>query len=1036
MDTEIDEQVKDWFQSRMAETIRENAKFEQWVFDEDKGNWYFDDDEEEPVYDEDKGNWYKVYTDDSVRQRKPELYQHYLDRIEREIDWPLYDFQKEDVARMLCKKNGIYAGFAGMGKAQPLDSKVLTPTGWTEMGEIEVGDKVIGKGGDPIPVIGVFPQGEKEVYEVSFSDGSSVRCCKEHLWNVQSSAQKSASGRFSTKSLEEIMEMGIRDKNGKKSKFVPTVDPVNFKEKGSDLDIDPYVLGALLGDGCIRQKSCVFSCKSDFLLDEIRELTGESIQLKPKSDNSCDYRLSRYNEYRGYGKKNYIVSSLREMGLTGKGASSKFVPEQYKFSSPEIRLFVLQGLMDTDGNATAHYGRFTTVSEQLSDDVAFIARSLGGTAKIDSRTTSFTYDGEKKEGQTSYRVTVKLPEQLNMFRMPRKRSVVESHRSKDGTNNDPTKSIEKIEKVGSEKCQCIQVFSNDGLYVTNGFTVTHNTRSYLSYIYLRGGDKNLVVLKSNLIRELKREIEIIGFPKHWLHVIEDPEDARPARLNRLNVISYSRIWRPVNDKKRLDREPKTVVHYYTQKNNLRQKTLDGHKSRSYIISNTNIKNVDHIEHTHDETVKGPQKTTAHRLRETRFNTVVFDEAHSLKGGLSTKQAKFSKLLRCKHTIESTATVIKNYPRDIYSPMQQAFGDNTTENRWGYTHDLIDDESDKHRFNSASKIFRSKFVQVGWSTEEFEEDLQSGMKGKEIPKVPDDHIDEWREMVSTKVVRRNRYEPMVLKDIPQPDADYRDIDFDISKEHARFYQWWLEEFEEFFVEQLAEEEDGNGFESAKMLALLNKLRFAATVPQADNLHTEELQKRGAPEWNHGLTTKQEGILEDTIEKVESGTKALLFSERPDFLILMNDEFRSRGINSLLFTGRQNISPRLDNLDSFREDPEQKVLLMSRQCGQMGYNLEIAGITWSADYSWVPSKMTQAEGRMLRPAWPMVHGEDATPLICRGVQSGTIDEYMRQQVEMKNEGIGEAIDHGVADIDPSDFMDHREFAEKMLLDLGLL
>lgn len=70
------------------------------------------------------------------------------------------------------------------GKAQPLWSKVLTPTGWTTMGDLKLGDLVIGENNDVGRVVKLFPQGVKDYYRVNFDDGTSVECCDDHLWKV------------------------------------------------------------------------------------------------------------------------------------------------------------------------------------------------------------------------------------------------------------------------------------------------------------------------------------------------------------------------------------------------------------------------------------------------------------------------------------------------------------------------------------------------------------------------------------------------------------------------------------------------------------------------------------------------------------------------------------------------------------------------------------------------------------------------------------------------------------------------------------
>src|SRR5205823_12554188 len=70
------------------------------------------------------------------------------------------------------------------GAAQPYDSAVLTPRGWIPMGDIRVGDEVTGPDGKPRAVLGVYPQGEKDIYRLTFSSGTTVECCEDHFWQV------------------------------------------------------------------------------------------------------------------------------------------------------------------------------------------------------------------------------------------------------------------------------------------------------------------------------------------------------------------------------------------------------------------------------------------------------------------------------------------------------------------------------------------------------------------------------------------------------------------------------------------------------------------------------------------------------------------------------------------------------------------------------------------------------------------------------------------------------------------------------------
>ena len=81
-------------------------------------------------------------------------------------------------------------GSEGVGKAQPLDAKVLTPTGFVEMGSLKVGDRVVGSDGKAHTVLAVYPRGMKEVFRVTFRDGSAPECCDEHLWFTQTRTER------------------------------------------------------------------------------------------------------------------------------------------------------------------------------------------------------------------------------------------------------------------------------------------------------------------------------------------------------------------------------------------------------------------------------------------------------------------------------------------------------------------------------------------------------------------------------------------------------------------------------------------------------------------------------------------------------------------------------------------------------------------------------------------------------------------------------------------------------------------------------
>ena len=116
--------------------------------------------------------------------------------------------------------------------------------------DVKVGDAVVGSDGESHNVLGVFPQGRKDVYKIIFDDGSIVECCNDHLWSVQTKSHKCRGNGFITMSTKDIREGGLKDGSGANKWFVPVVSPIKFKS--IPVPVDPYVLGALIGDGQLK----------------------------------------------------------------------------------------------------------------------------------------------------------------------------------------------------------------------------------------------------------------------------------------------------------------------------------------------------------------------------------------------------------------------------------------------------------------------------------------------------------------------------------------------------------------------------------------------------------------------------------------------------------------------------------------------------------------------------------------------------------------------------------------------------------------
>lgn len=413
----------------------------------------------------------------------------------------MLEHQQQAVEKLKGLKVGGLFMEMGTGKALPLDTLVLTPIGWVSMGDIQVGDFVMGKSGFPVKVIGVYPQGVRDVYEITFSDGAKAQCSEDHLWEVNTPLRKWRNMPSMVLSLKEIKERGIKHANGNRKFFIPLVEPVFFEQKDL-LPIDPYVLGVLLGDGYLRKNSVSISSADNQIIRLVEErLPSECCVVKRGGDDSYDYDIVGKQKF-----KNPIPKILRNLNLAGKRAESKFIPRPYLFASAENRLEVLRGLLDTDGFADNAGIEFCTTSKQLAEDVRFLVLSLGGLAKINEKKTFFTYKGVKKAGRIAYRIYIRFLSEQTCFRLDRKRV-------KTRKKYNPTRSIESIEYIGRKTVQCIKVDSTDGLFVINDFIVTHNTRCLIEFAAIRHHKIDKVVvfcpvaLKQTWLEELHKHVE-------------------------------------------------------------------------------------------------------------------------------------------------------------------------------------------------------------------------------------------------------------------------------------------------------------------------------------------------------------------------------------------------------------------------------------------------------------------------------------------------------------------------------------------------
>lgn len=331
-------------------------------------------------------------------------------------------------------------GSEGIGKAQPLDALVLTPKGFVRIDSMQIGSKVIGSDGKPYIVIGVYLQGKREVYRVTLRDGSSTRCCDDHLWFTRTREEYARNQEGSIRSLREIRETLLSGTQFNHD--IPHVRPVEFALGDAPLPVDPYELGQYLGDGC---KSVL----ATYVMND-----PGTIQVSVQSKRGSQ----------GLPATDKIAACLGSSLILPE---RRYIPQEYVLASIEERIALLRGLLECDEDIRrCGLIEFGTTSEFLAADLCFLIRSLGGLAMLGDKDGIHTYAGRTFLGDGNYRIHAAFPEGITITSM------------QTGANPLPDQlrnSICKVESLGEAECVCIRTDAPDSLYVTDDFILTHNS---------------------------------------------------------------------------------------------------------------------------------------------------------------------------------------------------------------------------------------------------------------------------------------------------------------------------------------------------------------------------------------------------------------------------------------------------------------------------------------------------------------------------------------------------------------------------------
>ena len=399
--------------------------------------------------------------------------------------------QRGGQERMLSINADIKIVGGSRGGPLLVDTKVVTPFGYRRIGDLKQGDIISGTDGGIQRVVYRKDHGKLPAYKLRFVDGSEVIASYDHLWNVRKTCYRSKKRIINGLSINDdyrvwttqmIVEHLTKQKSGeiKNSKLlIPLCEPIKFTRSWGNRHYkpssSPYIIGAILGDGCITDNIKKGSydatlCSADEGI--VKEFENAGIDMtnyaQKQGSTACDYRI----------KDNRLRNDLEGLKLYGCDAFNKAVPDFYKFGSIDTRWAILQGLMDTDGTVDKRgHCSFATVSEQLAKDVKFLVNSLGGLATVNKHENHYVKNGERIEASDYYDVYIRINQSERMFRLPRKKALCTEY---NGGVSELGRRIIDFEYVGEQECCCIAVNNTNSLFMVNDFIVTHNSKSFSS----------------------------------------------------------------------------------------------------------------------------------------------------------------------------------------------------------------------------------------------------------------------------------------------------------------------------------------------------------------------------------------------------------------------------------------------------------------------------------------------------------------------------------------------------------------------------
>ena len=247
--------------------------------------------------------------------------------------------------------------------------------------DIKVGDLLMGVDGTPRRVTAVHHGHDEHMYRFDQSKGDSFITNSRHIQTV---IQIGKRGRCLEEHEKHIVDVDVPTLLSYSKNYIRErirTFKVAWEMPERKVLIDPYFLGLWLGDGCTNN---VAICKP------YKEIQDYCDWYADKLGIDCDHEgwnenlqcLTNHIFYDGYLNNNPKQRNVKNCKLTSyfrayKLFGHKHIPDVYLYNCREVRMQLLAGLLDTDGDLWQNGYHWGSIHKELAEQVKYLADSLG-----------------------------------------------------------------------------------------------------------------------------------------------------------------------------------------------------------------------------------------------------------------------------------------------------------------------------------------------------------------------------------------------------------------------------------------------------------------------------------------------------------------------------------------------------------------------------------------------------------------------------------------------------------------------------------